>query len=205
MSNLAYQETDTYTLEELAADVETIVAREKAHAAIVASAEPLLERFLAAQSLPDEYTQPAAGRITTDHKDFTIYRLHRAPEDCFNILVAIWPPGGSSGVHDHAGNWVVEGVYRNQLHTVRYKRLDDGTRDGHAELRETVALNLESGDVAHVLSPNEEIHDFLNQTDETVVSVHIYGGDISKETLHYFDPANSTVESVAHELNYDNE
>jgi len=205
MGNVAYQEADTYTLEELAADVDAIVAREKEHAEIVTATEPLLERFLAAQSLPDEYTRPAAGRVATDHQDFTIYRLHRGPEDCFNVMVAIWPPGGSSGVHDHAGNWVVEGVYRNRLHTVRYKRLDDGTRDGHAELRERVSLDLESGDVAHVLSPNEEIHDFVNQTDQPVVSVHIYGGDISRETLHYFDPANDTVESVAHELRYDNE
>ena len=205
MGNVAYKEADMYTLEELAADVDAIVAREKKHAEIVTATEPLLERFLAAQSLPDEYTRPAAGRVATDHQDFTIYRLHRGPEDCFNVMVAIWPPGGSSGVHDHAGNWVVEGVYRNRLHTVRYKRLDDGTHDGHAELRETVSLDMESGDVAHVLSPDEEIHDFVNQTDQPVVSVHIYGGDISRETLHYFDPANDTVESVAHELRYDNE
>ena len=205
MSNLAYQDDGAYTLEQLAADVEALVAGEKEHAKIVASAEPLLERFLAAHSLSEEYCQPAPGRITTEHKDFTLYRLHRGPEDCFNIMVAIWPPGGSSGVHDHAGKWVVEGVYRNQLHTIRYKRLDDGTQPGHAKLRETAALDLHPGDVSHVLSPNEEVHDFLNHTDEPVVSVHIYGGDISTETLNYFDPANQSVEMIAHDLSYDNE
>ena len=97
MSNLAYQDDSPYTLEQLAEDVEALVAREEEHAAIVAAAEPLLERFLAAGSLPEEYCQPAPGRITTEHKDFTLYRLHRGPEDCFNIMAAIWPPGGSSG------------------------------------------------------------------------------------------------------------
>ena len=205
MSNLAYQDNTPYTLEQLAGDMEALITREKEHAPIVAAAEPLLERFLAADSLPEEYCQPAPGRITTEHKEFTLYRLHRGPEDCFNIMAAIWPPGGSSGVHDHAGKWVVEGVYRNQLHTIRYKRLDDGTQPGHAELRETTALDLRPGDVSHVLSPNEEVHDFHNQTDEPVVSVHIYGGDISTETLNYFDPAGKSVERVAHDLNYDNE
>ena len=205
MSNLAYQDNTPYTLEQLAGDMEALIAREKEHAPIVAAAEPLLERFLAADSLPEEYCQPAPGGINTEHKEFTLYRLHRGPEDCFNIMAAIWPPGGSSGVHDHAGKWVVEGVYRNQLHTIRYKRLDDGTQPGHAELRETTALDLRPGDVSHVLSPNEEVHDFLNQTDEPVVSVHIYGGDISTETLNYFDPAGKSVERVAHDLNYDNE
>ena len=205
MSDLAYQDESTYTLQQLAADVETIVADKQEHASIVAAAEPLIERFLTTNSLPEEYCQPAPDRITTEHKEFTLYRLHRGPEDCFNIMAAIWPPGGSSGVHDHAGKWVVEGVYRNQLHTIRYKRLDDGTHTGHAELKETVSLDLHPGNVSHVLSPNEEVHDFINQTNEPVVSVHIYGGDISTETLNYFDPAAQTVEQIVHDLSYDNE
>ena len=205
MSNLAYQDESTYTLQQLAADVETIVADKQEHASIVAAAEPLLERFLTTNSLPEEYCRPAPDRITREHKEFTLYRLHRGPENCFNIMAAIWPPGGSSGVHDHAGKWVVEGVYRNQLHTIRYKRLDDGTHTGHAELKETVSLDLLPGNVSHVLSPNEEVHDFINQTNEPVVSVHIYGGDISTETLNYFDPAAQTVEQIVHDLSYDNE
>jgi predicted metal-dependent enzyme (double-stranded beta helix superfamily) len=72
-------------------------------------------------------------------------------------------------------------------------------------LRETVALDLHPGDVAHVLSPREEIHDFINTTANPVVSVHIYGGDISKETLNYFDPAAKTVTQVTQEIRYDNE
>jgi predicted metal-dependent enzyme (double-stranded beta helix superfamily) len=205
MANLARKEDTAYTLEQLAADMEALVAREREHARIVAAAEPLLTRFLAAGTLPEAYCQPAAGRVATAHQDFTVYRLHRGPRDCFNIMVAIWPPEGTSGVHNHAGKWVVEGVYRNKLHTVRYQRLDDGSQPGHAELQETVALDLHPGDVAHVLSPHEEIHDFINTTAEPVVSVHIYGGDISKETLNYFDPAAKTVTQVTQEIRYDNE
>jgi 3-mercaptopropionate dioxygenase len=205
MANLAHKQESAYTLEQLAADIEAVVAREQEHARIVAAAEPLLARFLTAETLPEQYCQPATGRTATEHQDFTVYRLHRGPQDCFNIMVAIWPAGGTSGVHDHAGKWVVEGVYRNKLHTVRYKRLDDGTRSGYAELRETAALDLHPGDVAHVLSPNEEVHDFINTTHDPVVSVHIYGGDISKETLNYFDPAAKAVTQVTHEIRYDNE
>lgn len=205
MANLARKQESAYTLEQLAADIEAVVAREQEHARIVDAAEPLLARFLTAETLPEQYCQPATGRTATEHQDFTVYRLHRGPQDCFNIMVAIWPAGATSGVHDHAGKWVVEGVYRNKLHTVRYKRLDDGTRSGYAELRETVALDLHPGDVAHVLSPNEEVHDFINTTHDPVVSVHLYGGDISKETLNYFDPAAKAVTQVTHEIRYDNE
>jgi len=100
---------------------------------------------------------------------------------------------------------VVEGVYRNKLHTVRYQRLDDGSRPGYAELRETAALDLQPGDVSHVLSPKQEIHDFINTTDTPVVSVHIYGGDISRETLNHFDPSANAVTQVTQEIHYDNE
>ena len=203
--NLARKQEPAYTLDQLATDVEAIVAREHEHERIVPAVEPLLARFLAHQTLPEQYCQPAVGRVATEHQDFTVYRLHRGPQDCFNIMVAIWPAGGSSGVHDHAGKWVVEGVYRNTLHTIRYKRLDDKSRAGHAELHESTALDLQPGDVAHVLSPNEEIHDFINPTTSPTVSVHIYGGDISTETLNYFNPQANTVEQITHEIRYDNE
>ncbi len=205
MTNLARKQEETYTVDQLAADVEAIVTREREHTRIVPSVEPLLSRFLAAQTLPEQYCRPAEGRVATEHQDFTVYRLYRGPQDCFNIMVAIWPSGGSSGVHDHAGKWVVEGVYRNKLHTIRYKRQDDKSRPGYAELRESVALDLQPGDVAHVLSPNEDIHDFINPTKTPTVSVHIYGGDISTETLNYFNPQAKTVEQVAHEIRYANE
>src|SRR5262249_62180459 len=103
------------------------------------------------------------------------------------------------------GEWVVEGVYRNALRTARYRRLDDGSRPGYAELRETAMLDLLPGDVSHVLSPDQDIHDFTNLTDTPVVSVHIYGGDISRETLNHFDPAAKTVTQVTQEIHYDNE
>ncbi len=202
--NLAHQQ-DTYSVEELAADVEAVVARDTEQAKIVPQLEPLLARFLAAGTLPEQYCQPAAGRTASAHQDFSLYRLYRGANDRFNIMAAIWPAGGGSGVHDHAGNWVVEGVYRNTLHTVRYTRQDDGSRPGHAELHETAALDMYPGDVAHVQYPDEVVHDFINSSQEPTVSVHIYGGDITKETLNYFDPAANAVEAVAHDLSYDNE
>jgi len=194
-----------YGIDDLARDVQAVVDKRPSQAALVAEVEPLLARFLAEGGLPERYCQPAAGRQVTAHQDFTLYRLHRGRDDAFNIMAAIWPPGGGTGVHDHAGNWVVEGVYRNSLRTVRYERLDDGGRAGYAELRETASVVLAPGAVAHVRYPDRAIHDFINDSTAPTVSVHIYGGDITRETLNYFDPANRRVDAVAHDLHYDNE
>ena len=203
-SNPVHQQ-DTYTIELLVADVEAVVAREPEQAKLIPQLEPLLARFLAAGTLPEQHCQAAAGRVASDHQDFTLYRLYRASDDSFNIMTAIWPAGGGTGVHDHAGNWVVEGVYRNKLRTIRYIREDDESRSGYAELRETMTVDMAPGDVAHVQYPDQHVHDFINPTGEPTVSVHIYGGDITKQTLNYFDPANKTVEAVAHDLSFDNE
>ena len=195
----------SYQVADFAAEVEAVVASEREQARLIPRLEPLLARFLAAGTLPEQYCLPVPGRIASDHQDFTLYRLHRGTDDRFNIMVAIWPPGGGTGVHDHAGKWVVEGVYRNCLHTIRYAREDDGSRLGHAELRQTMTLDMHPGEVAHVQFPDESIHDFINRSDIATVSVHIYGGDITKETLNYFDPATATVQAIAHDLSYDNE
>ena len=205
MASIPAREHEQYTVEAFAVDVEAVVARETAQAQIIPQLEPLLARFLAADTLPDQFCRAAQNRIASDHQDFTLYRLHRGTNDRFNIMAAIWPAGGGTGVHDHAGNWVVEGVYRNKLHTIRYVRQDDGSQPAHADLRETMTLDMLPGDVAHVQYPDQFIHDFINPTEEPTVSVHIYGGDITQETLNYFDPATNTVEPVAHDLSYDNE
>lgn len=205
MASNPINEQDPYTVDIFAADVEAVVARESEQAKLIPQLEPLLARFLAAETLPEQYCHAAAGRVVSDHQDFTLYRLYRGTNDRFNIMAAIWPAGGGTGVHDHAGNWVVEGVYRNKLHTIRYTRQDDESQPGQAELRETMTLDMAPGEVAHVQYPDQYIHDFINPTQEPTVSVHIYGGDITQETLNYFDPANNTVEKVAHDLSYDNE
>ena len=205
MASNPIREHEPYTLEAFAADVEAVVAQESTQAQIIPQLEPLLARFLTAESLPEQYCRAAPNRIASDHQDFTLYRLHQGRDDRFNIMAAIWPAGGGTGVHDHAGNWVVEGVYRNKLHTIRYVRQDDGSQPGHAELRESMTLDMLPGDIAHVQYPDQFIHDFINPTAEPTVSVHIYGGDITQETLNYFDPATSTVQPVAHDLSYDNE
>lgn len=194
-----------YAVSELAADVEAAVAAESTQARLIPLLEPLLKRFITEGGLPEHYCQPVVGRTASAHQDFTLYRLHRGTADRFNIMVAIWPPGGGTGVHDHAGNWVVEGVYRNSLHTIRYRREDDGSQSGYARLRKTMTLDMQAGEVAHVQYPDEAIHDFINRSDQPTVSVHIYGGDITKETLNYFDVGKNAVAAVAHDLHYDNE
>ena len=90
MSNLAYQDESTYTLQQLAADVETIVADKQEHASIVAAAEPLLERFLTTNSLPEEYCQPAPTALPRSIRNlrYTVSIVVR------KTALILWQPSG---------------------------------------------------------------------------------------------------------------
>ena len=195
-------------LDDLVAGARELVDTIDNHARLVAGLEPLLARFLRTEILPESYCHPASGTPTTAHPGFRyhLHLLHQDPRDRFNIVSAIWlGSGGGSGIHDHGGRWVVEGVYRGQIHTTRYRRRNGGERPGLATLEATASTELRPTDVAHVLSPDEEIHEFTNRGIEPAVSLHIYGGDVRGKTIHYFDLAAGTAEAVTHETHYESE
>jgi hypothetical protein len=56
------------------------------------------------------------------------------PETDVHELVHGRGKAGKSSVHDHGPCWVVYGNYKNPTRMCRWRRLDDGTRPGHAEL-----------------------------------------------------------------------
>ncbi|MGH2671076.1 MAG: hypothetical protein ACRDH5_18525, partial [bacterium] len=56
------------------------------------------------------------------------------PETDVHVLVHGRAKASKSSVHDHGPCWVVYGNYHNPTRMRRWRRLDDGSRPGHAEL-----------------------------------------------------------------------
>ncbi len=192
---------EPYTLEQLIVDVTEVVRKESRPAKIVEAVRPLMARMVQREGfLPEPYTRPVS-----QEQPFGCYLVHRGPQNAFTILSVVWPPGGKTPVHDHAGSWAVEAILKGTLHTRRFKRLDDGSREGYAELRQTAELDLHERAIAHVLPPDQDIHQFLNQTQQPVLSFHIYGGDITQQTRNRFNPEEKTVTPYVDPLRYDNE
>jgi predicted metal-dependent enzyme (double-stranded beta helix superfamily) len=106
------------------------------------------------------------------------WRVARRYDDeggSYSLQIFVWPPGTGTRVHDHS-SW---GAYRCAFGAVleeRYERLDDGTREGHARLREAWRLTWGPEDgVSTVLPSNGGIHRVSNPGGEVAVSVHLYG------------------------------
>jgi len=94
--------------------------------------------------------------------------LHAEPDGAFSILGLVWRPGQTTRIHDHI-TWCVVGV----LAGVEHEELFDealnpiGTRDNPP------------GDVSGFAPPGD-IHRIRNIGDETAISLHIYGTDITR-------------------------
>jgi predicted metal-dependent enzyme (double-stranded beta helix superfamily) len=131
---------------------------------------------------------PSAGVLTPeqragDPKGYRSYPLHTEPDGSFSIVALVWRPGQVTPVHDHV-TWCVFGVIQGVEHEELF-RLDEeldclvevGTNDNY------------EGDVSG-FSPPGDIHRVRNAGDETAISIHIYGTDVSRigsSVRRYYD------------------
>jgi len=120
--------------------------------------------------IPSEFLQPSP-------KGYARRLLHRDPADRYTILVMVWGVGQGTALHDHAGMWCVECVYRGSILVKSYS-LDDEVGDlfKFAAEQEVVA---EIGD-AGALIPPFDYHTIENALpDRPSVTVHVYGGEMN--------------------------
>jgi predicted metal-dependent enzyme (double-stranded beta helix superfamily) len=110
--------------------------------------------------------------------DFQSHTLHVEPDGAFSIIAVIWRPGQITRIHDHL-TWCVFGVIQG----VEYEELFD------ADLNPTGRSENHTGDVSGFAPPGD-IHRVHNTGDETAISIHVYGTDVSRvgsSVRRYYD------------------
>jgi predicted metal-dependent enzyme (double-stranded beta helix superfamily) len=167
-----------YGFQDLIADLTQITNSTSAPRQIIDAAKPLLARFVSDRKcIEPHYKQRGAA-------SYGRYMLHRAPR--FNITSVVWGPGDMAKAHNH-GTWGLVGVVENELQETRFRRLDDGSKEGVADL-EFVAVNRnEAGMVSTLHAPDDDIHAMLNVTRKNTVEVHVYGKDLANLQRLQFD------------------
>jgi len=75
------------------------------------------------------------------------------------IFTAGFPAGARIPVHDH-GTWEIVGTYTGELDYQAYRRVDDGSVDGYAELEVVEDRVLRPGEFSVVPPPPDDIHGF---------------------------------------------
>jgi len=106
----------------------------------------------------------------------------------FELLVLCWKPGQASTIHDHAGSLNVTRLYSGALTSRMFRRRNGGR--GVAEVGGAAAGELPRGPVDLVdeqviagsgaaVVDRGEIHQLSNESDDGLVTVHLYGPPLS--------------------------
>jgi predicted metal-dependent enzyme (double-stranded beta helix superfamily) len=158
--------TRTNAVAELVDAVDAVLARGLDDADAVEAMRPAMAALIArADELPIEArTSPdgiALGRL-----------LHDDPAGRYHVMTVVFPPGTSSGVHEH-GCWGLIGYVAGLDEETKYVRVDGGDGPLDCELEERERVLNQPGTVSRLLPPDEMFHRVRNPGEVDGVSVHI--------------------------------
>lgn len=97
-------------------------------AAAMATAKALLEKALEVDAL---HAHSKTWPSTEGHKNLLLYE---DPDHDFVINAVVRTLDRKRGVHDHAHAWTAYGILDGEEELTRYRRVDDGSREGYAEI-----------------------------------------------------------------------
>jgi len=118
---------------------------------------------------------------------FGVHLLHEEPDHTLAVFAVAWLPGRGAPPHNH-GTWAVVAGVDGPEKNVHWKRRDDGTRPGYAELEKADEEVIGPGEVVTFLP--DAIHSVVNETDAVTVSLHVYGKHLNYTGRSQFDPEN---------------
>jgi len=134
---------------------------------ILTEGAKLLEDLIAQDDwLDNEFAQPHPER-------YQQYLLYADGLERFSVVSFVWGPGQSTPIHNHTV-WGLIGVLRGQEVAQRYLRDNTGRNviDGPPQ-------HLQAGRVEAVSPRIGDIHRVSNAlSDQTSISIHVYGGNI---------------------------
>jgi predicted metal-dependent enzyme (double-stranded beta helix superfamily) len=159
-------------VKELAALLETKPGEEL----IFSKGKNLLENLIAVDDwLPEEFCKPHP-------QYYQQYLLYADPLDRFSVVSFVWGPGQKTPVHNHTV-WGMVGQLRGQERSANYHQQADGSYKA-----DEFSL-CKSGQVATVSPNTHDIHVVENAlSDQTSISIHVYGGNIGRIQRAVFDP-----------------
>jgi predicted metal-dependent enzyme (double-stranded beta helix superfamily) len=125
--------------------------------------------------------------------------VYKDPQGRYSLLAMVWDVGQGTPLHDHAGMWCCECVYRGVIKVVSFDLHND---EEDAVLHFTPEREVLAGiGKAGALIPPFDYHTIENACgDKPAVTLHVYGGELT--WCNAFLPADGGYERVRRELSY---
>jgi predicted metal-dependent enzyme (double-stranded beta helix superfamily) len=161
----------SYSITQLADDIQRITLEQTDYGRIVHEATPLLRRWMVSPDLSEDQMLPCEG-LACGHL------IHRAEDGSFFIISVVFPPGTSSGVHYH-GSWGVIGVLAGIDEETKYRRTVGPPIPSAGEecaLEQVARTTYPAGSITKLLPPDEAFHRVRAAGPDIGLSLHILGG-----------------------------
>lgn len=183
-----YTEHRDPALRHFVEDFRTVLAGGTHGRALLDALRAPLDRLLDSRGwLDDSLKRAIPGDVAT----WALYRS-RGPDLCLFTMVV--PPAMRTRVHNHlTDGWVVL-LQGGQVEHI-YRRTDDGSRLGFAELERVSASPVAEGELTPLLYPDLDIHAVETTSRGSSVSLHVLASDLGTVERQSFDPDARTVES----------
>ncbi len=166
--------TVKYSLEEFIVEMEAMLKEQPDQEKLFDKGSSLLARLVNnPEAIPAEFRVPTGKGPRPNHGS---YLLHQG-ESGFQVTAVVWGPGDHAGPHDHH-TWGMIGVLENALTETRFRRVDDRTKEGYAQLEQDRDHLVKPGELTLLIPEVDEIHQMDNFTDRPTVEIHCYGQDL---------------------------
>jgi 3-mercaptopropionate dioxygenase len=116
------------------------------------------------------FLKPAADR-------YARRLFHRDPSGRYSVVVMVWGTGQGTPLHDHAGVWCVECVYRGRIRVTSFDLESDPAAEPLRFTPESVVF-AGVGEAGHLIPPFE-YHMIENADPAPSVTLHVYGGELT--------------------------
>ena len=117
--------------------------------------------------------------------------LYEDPDHHFVINATVRKPGSKGAIHDHGHSWTLYGLIEGTERIERYRRIDDGKRDGYAELKLVADRDMGPGGVDFV--PPHEVHAERGGPQRSVAIIVRSERMVGRFKQHMFDPERNAV------------
>lgn len=133
----------------------------------VEAMRPAMARFLeqAGDALTETQRSGVAGAAAG-------HLLHEDPDGRFHVMSVVFPPGTSSGIHEH-GCWGIIGYHAGLDEEAAYRRVDGGDGPDGVDLEKVSEVTHQPGEVSRLLPPAEMFHRVRNPGEVDGVSIHV--------------------------------
>jgi predicted metal-dependent enzyme (double-stranded beta helix superfamily) len=154
----------------------TVLEKHPSEEIIFSQGKILLENLIREDDwLPEAFSKPHPLY-------YQQYLLYADPLDRFSVVSFVWGPGQKTPLHNHTV-WGMVGQLRGQERSANYYQRSDGS------YKADESFVYKPGQVATVSPMTHDIHVVENDlSDQTSISIHVYGGNIGRIQRGVFDP-----------------